>query len=246
MQIAGYKFHLFRGPTPNSSPGIFIYTHQKSGMCFVRAMRNIRMQRGRNNYPTKLKELLKTDPSEVTVYVADVPRNTKEMLHFATRIVSNHLSMKGTLYKDPKPDHVEECFASIDNAKRFTIWELTHRRTGAVFYFEEIRGVDVLRKIWQRLRTFNNCVEKNISATNRVMYHFTKKFFPLDLGDWEIKDFGMDLVTEKEAAACIATTSKKHLEEKRVVLNRIHNTDALYYRNTVLKLPHIGIEEYLG
>lgn len=246
MNIAGYKFHLFKGPMLNATPGILIYIHQETGKCFVRVMRNIRKQRGKNNYPTSLKELLKTNTSEVFVYAADVPKDTKDALHYAARIVRAHLSAKGILYKNPKPKLTDACQIPSDNAERFTVWKLTHRSTGAIYYFEEVKGVDVLRKICQRMRTFNNYVEKNVVNANRVMYHFAKKFFPLDTSVWNIEDLNLDLPTEQEAALYTTTLSKKHLENNEVVLNRISNIDALYYRNTALKLPHIGIDVYLG
>lgn len=242
MNIAGYKFHLFTGPTLCGTPGVLIYIHQASGKCFVRVMRNVRKQRGKNNYPTPLKEMLKIHTSEVLVYIADVPKDTKEALHQASRTVRAHLTAKGVLYKNPRTKNDSDGQSS---SVRYTVWKLTHRRSGAVYYFEEVKGVDVLRRIAQRIRTFNNYVEKNLVNANRVMYHFAKKYFPLVLGSWTIEDLDLELPGEKEALLHITTLSKQHLENNVAVLNRINNTDALYYRNTILKLPHIGIDDYL-
>lgn len=245
MNIAGYKFHLFNGPTLDSTPGIFIYIHQATGKHFVRTMRNIKKQRGKNNYPTMLKDLLKTNESVVSVYVADAPKDTKEALYRAYRTICAHLALKGVLYKNPKPKCCDMCYSSLLESDRLTVWKLTHKLTGAVFYFEAIKGTDVTDRVEQRMRTFSNCVIKGITNTNRVMYHFAKKFFPLNETQWDVEDLNLEFLTERDTTAHIAMLSKKHLEDKVVVLNRINNIDALYYRNTVLKLPHIGIDEYL-
>lgn len=237
MQIAGYKFHLLNAPAPCSTPGVLIYIHQATGKHFVRAMRNVRKQRGKNNYPTPLKELLKTNMSEVLVYAADAKNDTKEALHNALNVVRSHLSAKGVLYKKPKSETVDD---------RFTVWKLTHRLSGAVFYFEEVKGVEVRRKIEHRLKTFNNYVVRSIINANRVMYCFANKFFPLEISQWEIEDLNLDFPTDREAVLRIGTLSKQHLEANEVVLNRIFSSDSLHYRNTFLKLPPIGIAEYLG
>lgn len=237
MNIAGYKFHLLNAPALYGTPGVLIYIHQATGKHFVRVMRNVRKQRGKNNYPTPLKELLKTNTSEVLVYVADVMNNTKEALHRASSIVRAHLTSKGVLYKKPKTETV---------AKRFTVWKLKHRQSGAVFYFEEVKGVEVQRKVEQRMKTFNNYVVRSIVNANRVMYCFASKFFPLKVSDWDIEDLNFDFPLQREAILRIGTLTKLHLEANEVVLNRIFSFDSLYYRNTFLKLPRIGIEEYLG
>lgn len=237
MQIAGYKFHLLNAPALCSTPGVLIYIHQATGKHFVRVMRNVRKQRGKNNYPTPLKELLKTNTSEVLVYVADVVNDTKEALHGASKVIRTHLTAKGVLYKKPETETVVE---------RFTVWRMRHRQSGAVFYFEEVKGVEVQRKIVHRLKTFNNYVVRSTINANRVMYCFASKFFPLKASDWDVEDLNLDFPLQREAILRIGTLSKLHLEANEVVLNRIFSFDSLYYRNTFLKLPRIGIEEYLG
>ena len=237
MQIAGYKFHLLNAPPLHGTPGVLIYIHQATGKHFMRAMRNVRKQRGKNNFPTPLKELLKTNASEVLVYVTDVHNDTKEALYGATSVIRAHLMSKGVLYQKPKIE---------PEAKHFTVWKMRHRQTGAVFYFEEVKGVEVQQKVEQRLKTFNNYVVRSIVNANRVMYCFANKFFPLEVSQWDIEDLKLDFPLEREAILRIGTLSKQHLEADEVVLNRIFSYDSLYYRNTFLKLPHIGIEEYLG
>lgn len=220
--------------------------HQASGKCFVRAMRNSRAQRGKNNYPNYLKELLKTNSCEVLLFLAELPKDTKEALYLASRAVVSCLSEKGILYKRAKPNRggIYRQLNGEENI-RFTVWSMVHKETGAVFYFEEVKGVDVTGKIQQRIRTFNNYVEKNIANANRVMYYFSKANFPLSMDDWSIRDLDLELATEQKALLHITKLSKQHMESNEVVLNRVSNIDALYYRNTMLKLPHVSIEEYL-
>jgi hypothetical protein len=245
MNIAGYQFQLFKSPPSSSGPGIFIYIHKATGKCFVRSMRNIRMQRGENNYPAQLKELLKTNASEVLVYVTDVLNNTKEVLSSASNIVRTDLTLKKVLYKGQKLKQYDAHHISNGGADGFTVWKLTHKLTKAVYYFKEVRNDRVMGKISQRMLTFNNHVLKNVSGANRVMHSFAMKFFPLDIEHWYYEDLCLNLPTEQAAEACITSLSKKHLENKEVVLNRISGHDALYYHNAVMKMTHIGIDEYL-
>lgn len=246
MKIAGYSFRTLTGPILCSSPGIFIYTHQASGKCFVRALRNSRTQRGKNNYPTHLKELLKIHPSEVLIFHADLAKDTKEALFLASRAVITHLSEKGVLFKRTTPGRGGVYRVLHGEAEqRYTVWSMTHKTTGAVFYFEEIRTIEVLGKISQRLLTFNNYVIKQIQNANRVMYAFIKQNGLSDISHWIIRDLDLDLPNEKTALQHITKLSKQHLESGDVVLNRIASNDALYYRNSFLRLPHKSIEEYV-
>jgi hypothetical protein len=246
MNIAGYTFRPVMMQTLCSSPGIFIYTHQATGKSFVRAMRNCRTQRSKNNYPAQLKELLKSNPSEVLLFLAELPKDTKEALYLASRAVAAHLSEKGVLFKQEKP-HRGGIYRQLngEEKQRYTVWLLTHKASGAVFYFEELTGVVVTAKVSQRMLTFNNHVLKKVSNANRVMYEFAKKHFPLDIGGWTVRDLELEFETEQEAQRHITRKSKQHIEAGEVVLNRVSNIDALYYRNTILKLDHVGIEAYL-
>lgn len=246
MKIAGYNFRQVKGPILCSSPGIFIYMHQATGKCFVRALRNARIQRSKNNYPNYLKELLKANPSEVLIYMADLHKDTKEALFLASRAVVTHLSAKGVLYKRPKPHRGGIYRQLADEAQQaYTVWCMTHMFTGAVYYFEEIKGVETLGKISQRLLTFNNYVIKSIPNGNRVMHSFIKKHGLSDISHWLIRDMDLELPTEQQACLYITKLSKQHLDANEVVLNRISGHDALYYRNSLLKLEHKSIEEYL-
>lgn len=246
FNIAGFNFRQLKNPTLCSGPGIYVYIHQSSGKCFVRAMRNARAQRGPNNYPNYLKELLKGNKSEVLIFLAELPKDTKEALYLASRAVVSQLSEKGMLYKRPKPNRggVYRQLPGEGN-ELYTVWIMTHAKTGAVFYFEEIKGADVTNKVSQRMLTFNNYVVREVANANRVMYYFAKKFFPLDVSGWVVRDLDLAFQTEHEAMLHITKLSKQHLEAKEVVLSRVSNIDALYYRNSMLKLPHISMEEYL-
>jgi hypothetical protein len=246
FNIAGFNFRHLRNPTLCGGPGIYVYIHQSTGKCFVRAMRNARGQRGPNNYPNYLKELLKTNKSEVLIFLAELPKDTKEALYLASRAVVSHLSEKGMLYKRPKPNR-GGVYRQLpgEGEELYTIWIMTHAKTGAVFYFEEIKGVDVTNKVSQRMLTFNNYVLREVSNANRVMYGFAKKHFPLDVSGWVVRDLDLAFLYEQDALLHITKLSKQHLEAKEVVLSRVSNIDALYYRNSMLRMPHISMEEYL-
>lgn len=247
MNIAGFKFRQLLTTTLFSGPGLYLYIHQATGKCFVRSMRNSRMQRSKNNFPNQLKDLLKKNNSEVLIYLSELEKDTKEALFLASRIVATNLSEKGVLYKAPKPNRggMYRQLPGEEN-QLFTVWVMTHRETGALFYFEEVKGVDVASKVTQRMLTFNNYVFKQISNQNRVMYEFAKQNFPLDIEGWVVRDLDVAFQTEEEAIRHITKTSKQHLEAGEVVLNRISNVDALYYRNSLLKLtPHVSMEEYI-
>lgn len=246
MNIAGYNFIKVTGTSFYSGSGIFIYLHQATGKCFVRALRNCKVQRGKNNYPNYLKELLKVNSSEVVLFFAEITKDTKEAVFLASRAVVAGLSEIGKLYKRPKPNR-GGIYRQLngEELQRYTVWSMMHRGTGAVFYFEELANTDVTDKVKQRLRTFNNYVAKGITNSNRVLHYFTKQHFPLLLDDWVIRDLEMQLVSEQKALLHITKLSKNHLESNEVVLNRICNTDSLYYRNALLKLKHVSLEEYL-
>jgi hypothetical protein len=246
MNIAGFEFRLITKPTLSSSPGIYIYIHQASGRCFVSPMRNSRMQRSSNNYPTNLKALLKTHSSEVLLYLAELPDDSKETGHNAKRVVSQHLTEKGVLFKKPRKKRCDFHGELPDLPKMlFTVWVLTHKDTGALFYFEAIKGEDVTRAITHRMLTFNNYVLKSIANENRVMYSFAKDHFPLDIEKWVIRDLDLALLTEEDACRHITRCSKQHIDLGEVVLNRISNNDALYYRNVILRKPTVSMAEYL-
>lgn len=246
MNIPGHSFNRVTGTSLYSGPGIFIYVHQETGKCFVRAMRNARMQRSKNNYPKYLKELLKTKTCEVSMYFAEVDKDTKDALYLASRDVITKLSAVGRLYKRPKPNRSIDAKHPDGTPVRYTAWSMTHIDSGAVFYFEEVAGVDVSEKVVQRLRTFNNYVAKSIVNSNRVLYYFTKQHYPLSSDGFVLRDLQLDAVTEQQALKLITLRCKAHLEAGEVVLNKVCNSDSLYYRNAFLKLDHKTIEQYLS
>jgi hypothetical protein len=249
MEIAGYRFRPLKGQTLFGGPGIYIYMHQATGMCFVAAMRNARTQRSRNNYPALLKELLKINKSEVLLFLAELPKDTKEALYLASRAVVSALSEKGVLYKRPKPNRGGMYRQLPGEEERFTVWEMKHKVTGAVFYFSNPKGQDrekVMAKVSQRMLTFNNYVLKTVVNANRAMYYFIKFYGFTDIDHWEVIDHTQDFAMEHEASKYITKLSRDHLvESTAMVLNRISDIDALYFHNVMLKLPHKSMEEYL-
>lgn len=250
MQIAGFKFRAVTGQVLYSGPGIYIYTHQATGKSFVRAMRNCRAQRGKNNYPNLLKELLKTNPSEVLLFMAELPKDTKDALFLSSRAVLSHLSERGVLFKRPSPNRGGAYRQLPGEEKiRFTVWKLQHKATGALYYFEEINSIDperVMARISQRMLTFNNYVMKSIPNANRAMYYFVKANGLTDIDHWEITDLKQEFESEHKAMLHITRLSKDHLLLNEVVLSRISSVDALYYANSMLRLPHRDMDEYLG
>lgn len=245
MQLANFEFRQIITPTITSTPGIYIYVHEATGKYFVRAMRNARLQKNKNNYPALLKEFLKKNNSEVVIYLADLKDDSKETLFNASKIIATLLTERGLLYKRPEGvnNGLHKCAAGSTDV--YTVWSMTHKVTGAVYYFEEVKGRDVTGKVNGRMGTYNSHVEKRLSHINRVMNGFAKNHFPLQLNDWILRD--LDLAFISEAAACkyITKASKQHLEAKEIVLNRVSNMDVLYYRNSMLKLPHVSLNEYL-
>lgn len=251
MQLAGYNFRIVKGQVIYGGPGIYVYVHQATGKCFVRAMRNIRAQRSKNNYPALLKELLKNNPSEVMLFLAELPKDTKEALYLASRAVLSSLSEKGVLYKRPRPSRGGAYrLLPGEEAIKFGIWRMTHKKTGAVFYFEDVHGTaqeKITAKVSQRMLTFNNYVMKNVVNANRVMYHFIKHHGLTDLKDWDVVVLDEVFVSEQEAQKRIIKLSRDHMVTRdAVVLNRVADIDALYYRHSMLKLPHLSMEEYIG
>ncbi|BAW19194.1 hypothetical protein [Ralstonia phage RP31] len=213
-------------------------------------MKNCRAQRGKNNYPALLKEMLKTHPSEVLLWMVELPKGTKQSLFIDSRKVVSHLSEQGTLYNRPKPKRGgSNRLLPGEEAIHYTVWKLMHKATGAVFYFEDTNDIPtdkVMARVSQRMLTFNNYVMKNIVNANRCMYHFVKRFGFTDISHWEVTDLQQKFETEQEAMLYITKLSRDHLVAKELVLSRISNVDALYYHNTMLKLDHLGMEEYLG
>jgi hypothetical protein len=246
FNIAGFNFRQLKAPTLFSGPGVYIYMHQASGKCFVRAVRNSRTQRGPNNYPKQLKDLLKVNRSEILIFLAELKKDTKEVLFLASSAVRTNLSERGMLYKNTKPGAGGAYRLLPGEGKElYTVWVMTHARTGALYYFEEIQGVDVVQKVSQRMLSFNNYVLKHIPNENRTMYNFAKDHFPLDISKWVIRDLELAFLSEQDATKYITRLSKQHLEANEVVLSRISNMDALYYRNSILKLSHVSMEQYL-
>lgn len=250
MIIADYTFRTVTGQILSASPGIFLYMHQATGKFFVRGMRNCRVQRGRKNFPTHLKEVLKGNPSEVLIWMAELPSDTKEALIRGTESVVKYLTDKGMLYKHERATRYGYHGRCPDAAPvQFTVWKMTHRKTGAVFYFEDEVGIareTILEKVAHRIRTFNNYVSKSIVNDNRSMYYFCKLNGQQKLEDWDVVDLGYEFETEREASIRITKLSRDHLVAGDIVLNRVAQNDALYYANAYLKMPHRCMEEYLS
>lgn len=246
MILAGYNFRLVNSRPISSTPGVYLYIHQATGKCFVKAMRNVRVQCSKNNFPKQLKELLKSHHSEVLLYLADVDADTRAALITASTKVKHELSGRGILFKEYKiPKNEQAAQLASETSAFHTVWIMTHKETGAIFYFEARKGVDVMKSVSHRMLTFNNYVMKQVSNANRVMYAFAKNHFPLDIEHWVIRDLDLAFLTEEDAGKYITKLSKQHMENNEVVLNRISNTDALYYCNSILKLTHRCMEEYL-
>lgn len=248
MNIAALNFRLVKGAVLYNCSGILIYKHKATGKCFVRGLKNCRQQRSKNNYPAKLKTYLKTNPSEVVIFLAEIPRSTREALHLSIRSVGTELSERGLLFKEECPKaHGIYRLLNGEHVQPHTVFSMTHTGTGAVFYFHEEKNSDYLVRVQHRLKTFNNYALKDIVNPNRSMHFFSKANYPLHIEDWVLRDLGLDLIGEKAAKAHITKLSKNSLEAGEVVLNRICDMDALYYRNCILKVqPQMSMDEYLA
>lgn len=245
MIIAGFEFKQQLRPTLLSVPGTYLYIHQTSGKCFVSSVRKASKQRSAKNYPTQLKDLLKVEDSQVIIYLAELPNDYRETLYSATMQVSKVLAERGSLFKD-KEATSNSIYGKQNNVVDiFAVWIMTHKETGAVYYFADKEGVDVMNKISQRMLTYNNHVIKKISHVNRTMMAFVKNHFPVDVTHWVVRDTTARFTSEIEAQRFIVKQSKNSLDEKIVVLNRINSMDITHYCNHFLKLPTVSIEQYL-
>lgn len=246
MNISGFQFRPVAGNSFYRGPGVFLYLHQATGKYFVQTFRNSQRQKSKKNYPKHLKELLKTNASEVILFFAELEKDTKEALHHTSCFIIGKLAEMGKLYERSKPNRSNVLVElGLLDPQFYTVWSMVHKTTGAVYYFEELEGVCVVERVEQRIKTFNNYAAKCIANANRVMYQFTKQYYPLVTNDWVIRDLGTHSNTEREALKIITKLSKTHLEQGEVVLSRICNNDSLYYRNAMLKLPHLSLEQYL-
>lgn len=245
MKVAGFQFRVFHADSGYAGPGVLIYTHAVTGKQFVRTFSNCKHQRSSNNYPTPLKELLHKTPSEVQVYISELQNGSRDALYAVSRAVISALSEKGTLYRRERTSRGIYRALAGEEKILYTVWSMTDRDTGAVFYFAERAGVQVSNKVNQRIMTFNGYVLKNVVNANRVMHHFAKKHHPLSPEQFIVRDLGIAVEGEEAALAEITKLSCANLKQGVCVLSKISSTDALYYRNNMLRLPHIGMNEYI-
>lgn len=246
MNIAGIRFRLIRGSIMYNCAGVLVYKHKDSNKCFVRAMRNCRMQRSKNNYPTQLKRLLKDQPSEVVIYLGELPKSTTDALFLSSRSVCADLSERGLLWKEDsiKARGIYRPLNGEEDLKHKVVL-ITHKDTGAVFYAHEQASRCSASGMAQRLTTFNNYVRKDIVNPNRVMHAFTRRHGQLGMEHFVLRDVAASFTSEKDAKTFINKKCFAHLQNNEIVLNRIADMDALYYRNSILKLDHASMDQYL-
>lgn len=245
MKVAGFNFRIFNPESGYAGPGVMIYTHVASGKQFVRTFANCRHQRTRKNFPTPLQELLKKTPSEVYLYICELQKGTRDVLYAASRTIISVLSEAGTLYRRERPARGLYRELPGQESIKYTVWSMTDKLTGAVFYFPERVGIQVTGKASNRIATFNGYVSKCVVNANRVMHHFAKKHFPLTLEQFVLRDHELSLSGEEAALSEITKLSRANLMDGVTVLSRVSSTDALYYRNNMLRLPHLGIDAYV-
>lgn len=245
MKVAGFQFRVFSSESRYSGPGVLIYTHATTGKQFVRTFANCAHQRSRNNFPTPLKELLRKVPGDVHVYLSELQTGTRDALYVVSRAVISALTEKGTLYRRERNSRgIYRPLPGEENIK-YTVWSMTDRATGAVFYFPERVGIQVTGKVNQRIMTFNGYVLKNVVNANRVMHHFAKKYHPLSPEQFILRDLGLEVEGEEAAFAEITKLSCNDIKQGICVLSKVSSTDALYYRNNMLRLKHVGVDQYI-
>lgn len=245
MIIAGLKFRLLKAAILYNTAGVYIYKHKTSGKCFVKAMRNCRNQRSTNNYPAALKQYLKTNPSEIALYLSELPNDNKDVMHLSARAVADELSERGMLFKHDDLKYNIYRRLTGEQLIPFTVYKLTHVQTGAIYYVYEQANVEIEERLEARFKSFNNYANKDIVNPNRAMHYFTKAHYPLTLDQWVCRNLKLSLATEKDAKAYVTKLCRGHLQEGEVVLNRVCDMDVLYYRNAILNLPHQSMNEYL-
>lgn len=245
MQVEGFQFRVYNSNSGYAGPGVMIYTHAVTGKQFVRTFANCRQQRSRKNFPTALQELLRQTPSDVLVYICELQNGSRDALYSVSRTIISALSEEGTLYRRERHSRGVYRPLSAEEDIKYTVWSMTDKMTGAVFYFAERVGCLVSGKVNNRIMTFNGYVVKNVVNANRIMHAFAKKHHPLTPEQFVLRDHELSVSGEEAALMEITKMSRANLLEGTCVLSKISSTDALYYRNNMLKLPHIGIADYV-
>lgn len=206
------------------------------------------MHRGRHNYPTRLKDLLRQDPSDIVIWIHDLANDSKDthanvLNKVMTSLIANDMNYTRT--RTPRPSK-----ALGEASTKHTVWSMTHQETGAVFYFAERIGVLVSGKINSRLITFNGYVMANLPHANRAMYYFFIRMHEMHMvpspEHFAVRDLEYEFETSEEAEIQVTRLSRFDLHQNIVVLNKVSGVDALYYRNTVLRMPTLSMQEYLG
>ncbi len=245
MEIAGFKFRLKKDESVYGGPGVLLFKHTERGVFFVKSVDCCRRHTGRRNYPRPLKDLLERDRSDVLMYVCEFDRYRREDLDNATRVVKSYLQEAGSLYRRDQIGRGEYDLRVGEQVPRFTVWSMTDRKTGAVFYFPEKTGIQVSGKVNQRMVTFNGYVMKKNVHANRSMYNFAKKNFPLTPGQWVVRDLELDFESEELAEKHITKLARTDLQNAVIVLSKICDTDPLTYRNDIMRMPMLSMEVYI-
>jgi hypothetical protein len=245
--IAGFNFKPFTGVSLHNGLALFLYKHLNSEKYFVRTMYDARLHRGKYNYPTKLKDLLKQRQSDVYVWICTLNDDSVKTRNAALAKVTLELTAKEMLYLGKCP---QKYFKAPSGASEcFTVWSMTHCETAAVYYFTERVNAPVVGKVNSQIISFNGYVMANIPHANRAMYYFFKRMHE-DCKAPSPEHFTLNCLESQydsliEAERAVLKFSRQDLSDNIIVLNKVCDTDALYYRNTVLKMPILTMDEYL-
>lgn len=247
MKIDNLQFSLVNYRYDGNGPTVFAYKHVASGKFYISSKifpsKTIRT----HALPTALRDYQKQDPSEVLLYAHLVDGATVNDLKKIVTRLNNFFNEKNLLICRRTNKAIQE--KGIDPKLRgHTIWIAKHELTGANYIYATMSDMDeatAKASFDARLVTHNAHVFRGVRHANRTMHEFTRKNRPLLTNNWTISAKEEFYPGEVDVRRAIAILSKAMILEGKIVLNRICDVDALYYRNEILKLPTVDMNAYL-
>lgn len=239
MKIAGYSITRRTEDSHVNGDAVLIYHHHERDVYFVTTVftqaRTIRSHR-----PKDLRALIKTNPSGITCYVHAEHMSTPMKERGAA--IRAHFALNQKLFRcgnDPNG------FDMSVTSSLMQVYVMQHYPTGALYYDH----CDIEEKAHHfpnpKMVAFNGSVLTRQPTTNRVIYYFAEKHFPLDAEDWGVIVIDSNVANKQAAEAIITKLSSETIKTGHLVLNRIAGCDALVYRNSYLNLIPVTMQMYV-
>ncbi len=249
MIIEGFTFKAVDKHYDAKEPALFVYKHLASGKCYVRGLSCAGKNILHTDIPTAVKEYLVINPSEMILYACMQRGVGKLELARMVSKLNKAMFAKGVLI-DRKVMRAEreELHSSGLKLAHF-IWVATDKATDAKYVFvtpAAHTGSDVAATFKAKLATHNAHFRKNVRHLNRTMHEYTRMNGGLTADGWSLQRIAGLHETEQAARRMLTTMSRDLLLNGQVVLNRINNNDALFYRNEILRQPNMCTSTYLG